>query len=145
MEQDRTGRVDEGALVQDDRTRDESIAGTGGGSGAGTIEGEGELSGGRSERGSGVESEASILAGTAHGADSAAALGNVDGSLADAAQRSNAGAEQTGPEHLTTPPTGAEAIGSGAGRGEVGSGTAGDTSEAGTGGETGPVSSSRRS
>jgi hypothetical protein len=62
----------------------------------------------------------------------AASYGPADGSLADAAAGREPGAERP-----RGGPTGAEAIGQGAGRGDPGSGTPGDRGETGGGGPAG--------
>lgn len=100
---------------------DEDLGGAGGGAGGGTMAGAGEPSGGlmgTTVTMSGINDE-NIAA-------EAAALGTADGSLADAASGSAGG--------VSSAPTGAEAIGGGAGRGPAGSGTPGDHSELGGGG-----------
>jgi hypothetical protein len=110
----------------------EDPGGAGGASGGGTIAGAGEPSGGtlgrqRGEAGTpAVEPHATPPADTLAGitdseiAGEAAALGGADGSLAQAAGIA-------GGAH-GRPPAGPEAVGAGAGRGEVGVGTGGDRS-----------------
>src|SRR5437868_3862392 len=111
-DQDTGGGIN-GAELQDR----EDLGGAGGSSGGGTIAGSGDPSGG-------------TLGGTVGGgiAGEAAALGDADGSLADAASATEPGAER-----LSVGPTGGETFGAGAGRGEVGSGTPGDKGDLGGG------------
>jgi hypothetical protein len=124
----------------------EPLGSTGGSSGSGAISGRGEPSGGTLDHSggalAGTPKDAGENAQVAAGADSlsaqsenqiaseAAALGSADGSLADAARAGSAAQPGVGP-------TGAEAIGSGAGRGEIGSGTPADRGELGGGGPLG--------
>jgi hypothetical protein len=123
-----------GAGLLDEHGR-EPLDGTGGSSGGGTIGGSGpgadDISGGTA----GAAAHPGTPAATTGSiASDAAALGSADGSLADAARRST-------PRNALT---GAEAVGSGAGRGEVGSGTPADTGElGGGGGGTGPAGTAR--
>lgn len=108
----------------------EDIGGAGGSSGGGTIAGRGEPSGGTL----GASPGASLpgLGGKdSEVAAEAAALGEASGALADSAANARPGAERLG-----AGPSGAEATGQGAGRGEIGSGTPGDRGDLG-GGEFG--------
>jgi hypothetical protein len=102
------------------------------GSGGNTVAGAGDPSGG--PIGGTPGSSAAALGGDGAIAAEAAALGSVDGTLADAAAQAQPGAER-----LSAGPTGGESIGTGAGRGEVGSGTPRDTGELGGGGAEGTV------
>lgn len=120
-----------------DRDQD-ALGGTGGSSGGGARAGRGEPSGGASDRQAGGMLGATPFgagAGSLAGLDGggivaeAAALGAADGSLADAADDREPGAER-----LSSGPTGAEAIGQGARRGDTGSGTRGDLGDLGGGG-----------
>ena len=130
----------------------EDLGGAGGSSGGGTTSGRGEPSGGAiggtAGTSGGVPGDvlggetpfgagAGSLAGLDGGgiAAEAAALGTADGALADAASDDEPGAER-----LSGGPSGAEAIGQGARRGETGSGTRADTGDlGGGGGGTGPA------
>lgn len=107
---------------------DDELEGTKGSSGGGPIEGEGQVSGGTTDR------ERSMPAGTAHGiAAEAEALGHPEQRLAGAGQRSNAGVD----------PTGAETVGVVADRPDPGSGTAKDSGDlGGGGGGSGPAGTS---
>jgi hypothetical protein len=98
------------------------------GSGGNTVAGSGDPYGGPI----GGTPGSSDATGDAAVAAEAAALGSVDGTLADAAQ-------QAGAEPLGTVPTGGETIGTGAGRGEPGSGTPGDKGDLGGGGAEGTM------
>ena len=120
-----------------DRDKDD-LGGTGDSSGGGTRAGRGEPPGGTAVRQAGgmlgatpFGAGAGSLAGLDGGgiAAEAAALGAADGSLADAADDREPGAER-----LSAGPTGLEAIGQGARRGDVGSGTRGDSGDLGGGG-----------
>ena len=127
---------------------DEDLGGAGGSSGGGTVAGRGEPSGGAIEGTGGTSGDTTSgetpfgagtgsLAGLDGGgiAAEAAALGTADGALADAASD-----RPSGPERLSGGPTGAEAIGQGARRGETGSGTPGGGGDlGGGGGGTGPA------
>jgi hypothetical protein len=115
--------LNEAALVGRDQ---EDLGGAGGSSGGGTVAGRGEPSGGTL---GGTDGRAAGLGGTDGGiAAEAAALGDAPGALADEAAKA-----QSGAEHPSGGPTGAEAIGQGAGRGEIGSGTPGDKGDLGGG------------
>ena len=120
-----------------DRDKDD-VGGTGDSSGGGTRAGQGKPRGGMADRQAGgmlgatpFGAGAGSLAGLDGGgiAAEAAALGAVDGSLADAAEDRESGAEQ-----MSGGATGAEAIGPGARRGDIGSGTRGDSGDLGGGG-----------
>ncbi|HEX8125449.1 MAG TPA: hypothetical protein VF548_07700 [Allosphingosinicella sp.] len=111
------------ALAGHDR---EDLGGAGGSSGGGTIAGRGEPSGGTL----GGAGAGSAALGGSDGAiaAAAAALGDASGALADEAAK-----RQPGAERVAGGPTGAEAIGQGAGRGDIGSGTPGDKGDLGGG------------
>jgi hypothetical protein len=100
------------------------------GSGGNTIAGAGDPSGGPI----GGTPGSSAATGDGAIAAEAAALGSVDGTLADAAAQAQPGAER-----LSAGPTGGEAVGAGAARGEVGSGTRGDKGDLGGGGAEGTM------
>jgi hypothetical protein len=133
------GGLNEAALAGANK---EDLGGSGGSSGGGTIAGSGEPSGGTLQGGQtigGVSADAGPGPATLTGgvaaldpsgiAAEAAALGSVDGTLADAAQRAAGQAP-----HLGGGPVGSEALGAGAGRGDVGSGTPSDRGDLGGGG-----------
>ncbi|HEX8514405.1 MAG TPA: hypothetical protein VF688_15020 [Allosphingosinicella sp.] len=112
--------LSEAALADHDP---EDIGGAGGSSGGGTIAGRGEPSGGT------LGGTVGVPGGKDTGiAAEAAALGDASGALADEAAKAQPGAER-----LSGGGTGAEAIGQGAGRGEIGSGTPGDKGDLGGG------------
>jgi hypothetical protein len=131
---DPVGGLDLGALA--DRDRDEPG-------------GEGDLTGGGADAAS-APGNMPVGTGSLAGLDGsgiaveAASYGPADGALADAAAAAGEGGRER--QHGAGP-TGAEAIGQGAGRGEPGSGTPGDRGETGGGGPpglhggTGPESS----
>lgn len=140
---DATGGINEAALAGRDK---EDLGGAGGSSGGGTIAGAGEPSGGTLGGTGGTqgglpgdmlggESVMGAGAGSLAGLDGggiaaeAASYGPAHGSLADEAAEREPGAER-----LSGGPTGAEALGAGAGRGAIGSGTAGDKGDLGGGG-----------
>jgi hypothetical protein len=98
------------------------------GSGGDTVAGAGNPDGGA------VGTTAGTAASMGAGGDAAiaaeaAALGSVDGSLADAAAQA-----QPGPERLSGGPAGGETLGAGATRGAVGSGMPSDSGDLGGGG-----------
>jgi hypothetical protein len=138
-----TGGLNEAALAERDK---EDLGGAGGSSGGGTIAGKGEPSGGTLGGTGGTEggvpgdmlggesvlgAGSGALAGLDGGgiAAEAASYGPAHGSLAD-----EAAAREPGAERLSGGPTGAEALGAGAGRGEVGAGTPSDKGDLGGGG-----------
>ena len=100
------------------------------GSGGNTVAGAGDPSGGPI----GGTPGTSAALGDGGIAAEAAALGRVDGTLADAAAQAQGGAERLGAGL-----TGGETIGAGAGRGETGSGTPADTGDLGGGGAEGTL------
>ena len=127
-----------------DRDKDD-LGGTGDSSGGGTRAGQGKPRGGMADRQAGgmlgatpFGAGAGSLAGLDGGgiAAEAAALGAVDGSLTNAAEDRESRAERR-----RGGPTGAEAIGAGARRGDIGSGTRGDSGDLGGGGGTGSAGS----
>ena len=127
-----------------DRDKDD-LGGTGDSSGGGTRAGRGKPRGGMADRQAGgmlgatpFGAGAGSLAGLDGGgiAAEAAALGAVDGSLTNAAEDRESRAERR-----RGGPTGAEAIGAGARRGDIGSGTRGDSGDLGGGGGTGSAGS----
>jgi hypothetical protein len=99
-------------------------------SGGNTVAGAGDPSGGPV----GGTPGSSMATGDGAIAAEAAALGSVEGTLADAAAQA-----QPGGDRLGTVPTGGETLGGGAGRDEPGSGTPGDTGDLGGGGAEGTV------
>lgn len=129
--------LNEAVLADHDR---EDIGGAGGSSGGGTIAGRGEPSGGTLGGTGGTQSGVpgelpggASMMGAASASDGAvaaeaAALGDASGALADEAAKAQPGAERLGGG-----PTGAEAIGQGAARGDIGSGTPGDKGDLGGG------------
>jgi hypothetical protein len=134
------GGLNEAALAGANK---EDLGGAGGSSGGGTIAGSGEPSGGTLHGGGQTSGGIPVDAGAGPAAltggvaaldpsgiaAEAAALGSADGTLADAAQRAAGYAPHTGGG-----PVGSEALGAGAGRGDVGSGTARDRGDLGGGG-----------
>jgi hypothetical protein len=123
----------------------EGLGGSGGSSGGGTIAGSGEPSGGTLQGGGQTSGAVPADAGAGPAAltggvaaldpsgiaAEAAALGGADGTLADAAQRAAGQAP-----HIRGGPVGSEALGGGAGRGDVGSGTPSDKGDLGGGGSS---------
>jgi hypothetical protein len=118
---DPTGGLNEAALAEHER---EDLGGAGG-----TQSGvPGDRLGGESPMGAGSASLGRKAGGIAA---EAAALGDAPGALADEAAKAEPGAER-----LSGGPSGAEAIGAGAGRRDTGSLTPGDKGDLG-GGDTG--------
>jgi hypothetical protein len=106
------------------------------GSGGDTLAGAGDPSGGAIGATAGTAAGPGgahpATSGASGAAAEAAALGAVDGSLADYAAQAEPGAER-----LSGGPAGGETLGAGAGRGDVGSGTPADRGDLGGGGAEG--------